>query len=97
MKIYHSTCLFCLSFVFIPATAFAYVGPGTGLSAIGSLLALIFAVVVAILGFLWFPIKRLLRKKNVYANESLEERLEQAPMNRDAAEDNPSNSDKPNQ
>jgi len=95
MKISHSTFLFCLSFVFIPATAFAYVGPGTSLSAIGSLLALIFALVVAILGFLWFPIKRMLRKKDVYTTESQEERLEQAPMNLDAAEDNPSNGDEP--
>jgi hypothetical protein len=43
--------------------ASAYVGPGIGLSAIGSLLALIAAVVVAIVGFLWFPIKRLLKKR----------------------------------
>ncbi len=97
MKINKLSLFICLIFIFIPATAFAYVGPGSGLSAIGSLLALIFAVIVAILGFLWFPIKRMLRKKNVHATESLEERLEHPPLNREVAEDNPSNGDEPNQ
>ncbi len=41
--------------------ALAYVGPGAGLSAIGSFLALIVAVIAGIFGFLWYPIKRLLR------------------------------------
>ena len=41
----------------------AYVGPGAGLSALGSLFALLAAVVVAIFGFLWYPIKRLLGKR----------------------------------
>ena len=40
-----------------PNLAHAYIGPGAGLSAIGSLLALIAAVFVAIFGFLWYPIK----------------------------------------
>ena len=40
-----------------PSLAHAYIGPGAGLSAIGSLLALIAAVFVAIFGFLWYPIK----------------------------------------
>ena len=41
----------------------AYVGPGAGLSALGSLFALLAAVVVAIFGFLWYPIKRLLVRR----------------------------------
>lgn len=46
----------------LPVTAYAYIGPGAGLSAIGSLLALIGAILLAILGFIWFPVKRLLKK-----------------------------------
>jgi hypothetical protein len=42
--------------------AFAYVGPGAGLSAIGAFLALIIGVVLAFFGFIWYPVKRLLRK-----------------------------------
>ena len=48
--------------VLAPAGVEAYVGPGAGLSAIGSLLAFAAAVIVAMLGFVWFPLKRLLRK-----------------------------------
>lgn len=46
----------------ISSPAYAYIGPGTGISAIGSFLALIAAVLVAILGFIWYPLKRLLRR-----------------------------------
>ncbi len=37
-----------------------YLGPGSGISAIGSILALVAAIVVALVGFVWFPLKRLL-------------------------------------
>lgn len=47
----------------LPGIAQAYVGPGAGLGAIGTVLALIGAVLLAILGFLWYPIKRLLAKR----------------------------------
>jgi len=43
--------------------AYAYLGPGGVVSGIGSLLALIAAVVVAAVGFVWFPIKRLLKRR----------------------------------
>ena len=46
-----------------PGTALAYVGPGAGLSAIGSLLALVAAVLLAIVGFVWYPGKRLARRR----------------------------------
>jgi hypothetical protein len=56
-------CLTSISFVAIPASALAYVGPGAGLSIIGSVLAFLAAVIVAIFGFLFFPIRRMLRKR----------------------------------
>jgi hypothetical protein len=46
----------------LPGVAEAYIGPGAGLSAIGSLLALIGAVLLAIVGFVWYPVRRLLRR-----------------------------------
>ena len=46
-----------------PITAMAYVGPGAGLSIVGSLLAFFAAIIVGIFGFLWFPIRRVLRKR----------------------------------
>lgn len=50
----------------LPALAHAYVGPGAGLSAIGSILAFLGAIFLLIVGFFWYPIKRLVkgRKKN---------------------------------
>jgi uncharacterized membrane protein len=45
------------------APAYAYIGPGAGLGAIGTLIAFVGAVLFAIVGFVWYPIKRLLRRK----------------------------------
>ena len=54
----------CVIFITcIPQEAFAYIGPGTGISAIGSVLALLAGIIVAFLGILWYPIKRLFGKK----------------------------------
>ena len=47
----------------LPAISYAYVGPGAGLSIIGSLLAFLAAIIVGISGFLWFPIRRLMKKR----------------------------------
>ena len=42
-----------------PRAAVAYVGPGAGLSALGAFLAVVVAIIVALFGFVWYPIKRL--------------------------------------
>jgi hypothetical protein len=51
---------FCLAFV-LPDAAQAYIGPGAGLSAIGSVLAFLGVVVLLVAGFVWYPVKRFLR------------------------------------
>lgn len=51
-----------------PGEAEAYVGPGAGLSAIGSLLALVAAIVLGIVGFVWYPVKRLMRRRKALAS-----------------------------
>lgn len=38
--------------------AFAYIGPGAGLTAIGTVVAFLTATILAIAGFIWYPIKR---------------------------------------
>ena len=43
----------------------SYIGPGGALSAIGSFLALLAAVFLALLGFVWYPIKRMLRARKL--------------------------------
>ena len=52
--------LACLAL--LPLPAYAYVGPGAGLSAIGSVFAVIAAVFMGVVGFVWYPIKRLLKR-----------------------------------
>ena len=52
-----------LSFCLLgPVTADAYVGPGSGVTVIGAALSLIGGVLLAIVGFIWYPIKRLIRR-----------------------------------
>lgn len=46
-----------------PQPAAAYIGPGAGLSAIGTVVALLGAVSLAVVGFVWYPIKRLRNKR----------------------------------
>lgn len=55
--------------------AHAYVGPGAGLGAIAAVVALILGVVLLVVGFLWYPLKRLLRgsKKSVPADDAKSE------------------------
>lgn len=40
------------------SSAFAYTGPGAGLAAIGIVIGIFSAIVLAIIGFIWYPIKR---------------------------------------
>ena len=47
--------------MFRPQAAYAYIGPGGIISGIGALLAIFAAMVAAVFGFLWFPLKRLYR------------------------------------
>lgn len=43
----------------VPDAALAYGGPGSVISGIGAFLAAIGAVLAALLGFVWYPLKRL--------------------------------------
>lgn len=52
---------FCVCAI-APGSALAYIGPGAGLSAIGTAGAVIGAIVLLIVGFVWYPVKRLLQR-----------------------------------
>jgi hypothetical protein len=65
MKEYRNLLLAALALIFCllnPSTADAYVGPGSGVTVIGAALSLIGGVLLAIVGFIWYPIKRLIRR-----------------------------------
>lgn len=51
----------------VAAPAHAYVGPGLGLTAIGTVLAVIAAIFLAAVGFIWYPLRRLLRNRKASA------------------------------
>ncbi len=51
-----------LSFQSSLSIVLAYIGPGSGLMGIVILLAMLAAVLVALIGFLWNPLKGLLRR-----------------------------------
>jgi membrane protein implicated in regulation of membrane protease activity len=46
----------------LPGTAFAYVGPGAGLTMIGALWAVILAVLMALFFVVAWPVRRMLRR-----------------------------------
>lgn len=46
----------------VAQSAQAYIGPGAGLTVIGTVLALFAAVVLAVVGFVWYPAKRILTR-----------------------------------
>jgi hypothetical protein len=48
------------AWVLAPPVAEAYIGPGAGISVVGAAVAFVGAVVFAIIGFVWYPLKRLL-------------------------------------
>ena len=84
-----STCAACVVLLFFAFDAHAYIGPGAGLTAIGSLFALVAAVVVGIFGFIWFPIRRLLRRKTNSAQAQSSDEQNRADQKVSAQEENP--------
>ena len=58
----------------VPQVALAYIGPGAGIAAIGTVVALIAGILLMIVAYIWYPIKRLLakiRKKKVNDKKGL--------------------------
>jgi hypothetical protein len=59
----------------MPPTVHAYVGPGLGLGVIGAVIGGIIAILLAIVGVVWYPVKRVLRKKK--RSEAIREKARQ--------------------
>jgi hypothetical protein len=70
-----STAVFLAATISAPAEA--YVGPGAGLGAVGTVIALFGAILLGIVGFIWYPIKRLLnRNKSAHPETADSDALE---------------------
>lgn len=48
--------------ILAPESTLAYGGPGSVISGIGAFLAAVAALLAALFGFIWFPLKRLYQK-----------------------------------
>lgn len=70
---------FTLLTVIPAAPAVAYVGPGAGLTAIGTVLALVAALLLAVVGFVWYPIRRLRRRRHDNQPAKLENETRETP------------------
>ncbi len=57
--------------VVLPSPALAYIGPGAGLGAIAVTVALLLGVVLLVIGLVWYPLKRLLKRKTGDAAKSV--------------------------
>jgi hypothetical protein len=59
----------------IPDTALAYIGPGAGLGAIAVTIALVLGVLLLVIGLVWYPLKRLLKRpaRRISGNNGIDE------------------------
>ena len=67
-KLIYSTVLFCL----IVTPSFAYLGPGVGGGIIVATIGIIVAIFAALFGLIWFPIKKLLKKRKEQRQDKVE-------------------------
>ena len=59
----HKIIFLNLLFLFFNTYSHAYLGPGVGGGVIAATLGIIVAICAAIFGLIWFPIKRLIKKR----------------------------------
>ncbi len=71
--------LFAFLVLVMPEYALAYIGPGAGVTAIGTVVALLGAVFLAIVGFIWYPFKRFLSKRKENNSNKKEENRNDLP------------------
>lgn len=60
-----------LVFLLFSNHAYAYVGPGLGVGVIGAIIGVIGAILMALIGVFWYPLKRLFGKAD--DDENLED------------------------
>jgi len=50
--------------------AYAYIGPGLGIGTIGAVLGILGSLVLALIAIIWYPLKRLFKKKRNRNNDA---------------------------
>lgn len=59
LKLIYISLIICV----ISTSSFAYLGPGVGGGVIVAIIGIIVAIFAALFGLIWFPVKRLLKKR----------------------------------
>lgn len=59
LKLVYISFTFCL----IASPSFAYLGPGVGGGVVAATIGIVVAILAALFGLIWFPFKRLLKKR----------------------------------
>ena len=57
------TCLAALAAALMPGPAAAYIGPGAGVGTILVAVALVLGLLLLLFGFVWYPLKRMMRNR----------------------------------
>ena len=61
-----------LIFILMTNTSYAYLGPGIGGGIIAATVGLVVAILIGLIGLIWFPLKKLLKKRK--KNKNIEKR-----------------------
>ena len=69
-SVFLSTCMTIVDVIPAVGKPLAYIGPGAGLSAIGALLAIVAGLVIGVFGYVWYPIKRVLKNRKTADEEA---------------------------
>ena len=64
--------VFLIIFCFTATSSFAYLGPGVGGGVIIATISIIVAIFAGLFGLIWFPIKRLLKKRKEKKEQKLD-------------------------
>lgn len=56
-----TTQIFILLLCMFSTPAYAYIGPGLGAGAIATILGVLLAILMLVVGVVWYPLKRLIR------------------------------------
>ena len=61
-----------LIFILMTNTSYAYLGPGIGGGIIAATIGLVVAILIGLIGLIWFPLKKLFKKRK--KNKNIEKR-----------------------
>jgi hypothetical protein len=63
LRLWGASALPILASLLVPSPAFAYIGPGVATGAIASVLGVLGAIVLGIFAVIYYPIKRVLKRR----------------------------------